>query len=748
MSRLNLPNVTLAIVDTVNHELARMAVAACMAQAEFGETIGLSDKVLGTSMGIPVEAKTLDEAVWLYWYKVPKYVETSHMLFVQWDSWILNPEAWTDEFLEYDYVGAPWWYEDGKNVGNGGFSLRSTRLMRHVGANPEKYPFATAEDDQLCRVHREALEAEGFRWAPEDLAYRFSREVTGWERPDKSFGFHGLFTWPLHMTPAQIGERAQHFNDYILNGAAYKGMVNNQVVMMLGTMREHQTKGDVVEAAQIAKQLLRIDATTDIQRQARAEALVASANHQYSLQHYGTAIDFYHEAMRICPGVAEWHRALALIWRDIGWFQRSFIEAKVAATLAPNSAMTQITLGLLASEVGDAKIGRKAICGAIELEPDNTTAIMALAGHEADIANFDEAIRICKTVLQMNPNEDVVADINHTIGACYLRQGMPDEALEWIERPLNKDHPPQIWNRGVARLMKGDFERGWKDYEARFGTNPASKNIGNRFGRPMWDGTPGKRVHIHFEQGFGDMLQLVRLVPWVQRMGCNVSLEVQPELVELFQHSLPGINVVKAAFDHPGIAGIPWDFECHAPMMSLPSILGLRVGAIPTTPYLKPPKSRVRKWEPPTIGYPNPCKRVGFCWQGQTLLGGNLFMRTIDHWRSMQEDDIEPLREIDGVDPVSLQYGKPHEFENFADTAGLIANLDLVISVDTSVAHLAGAMGKPVWLLNRRDSCWRWGTEGEKSMWYPSMTIYRQVKRNGWGEVVQRVAADLREFVG
>jgi Protein of unknown function (DUF5672) len=215
--RLQLPEVTLVAVDRVVHDLTRLAVAECLKHAEFAEVLLFSDReIMPAAAGVRhvhSAPGTLPERV--YWYEVPPRVKTAHMLIVQWDSWIVNPAAWTAEFLEYDWIGAPWWHRDGRNVGNGGFSLRSTRLMQALRQGPQMLPLGTPEDEMICRTHRPALESAGFRFAPEELAIRFSFERTV-PAGGTPFGFHGLFNWPRVLSVPQIGERLRHFNDYAL----------------------------------------------------------------------------------------------------------------------------------------------------------------------------------------------------------------------------------------------------------------------------------------------------------------------------------------------------------------------------------------------------------------------------------------------------------------------------------------------------------------------------------------------------
>ncbi len=213
--KLQLPDVTLVALDTVCHDLTMLAVKECTDKVQFGAVHIHSDdfapyqraEIHGLHFAIAPFPSVADAMNYL-WYQVPQRVETSHFLMVQWDSGIVSPPQWSDEFLGYDYVGAPWgWHGDAHEVGNGGFSLRSRRLMQYVSDQREKFPLGHPEDDFLCRRYRPELERVGFRWAPVDVALRFSFERTGFSGPDRHFGYHGVFNWPRVFSLSALQER-------------------------------------------------------------------------------------------------------------------------------------------------------------------------------------------------------------------------------------------------------------------------------------------------------------------------------------------------------------------------------------------------------------------------------------------------------------------------------------------------------------------------------------------------------------
>ena len=207
MKKLQLHDVTLVVIDTAYPELTKLAVDECLAVADFGDALAFSDKIISVDMTHHVcSPKGVQEAMSVLWYQVPEKVKTSHFLVIQWDSWIINPQAWRDEFLKFDYIGAPWWYNT-RNVGNGGFSLRSIALAKYVAAHPHIFHLNHPEDNSLCRVYRDALEDKGYQWADNSTALDFSFECVGPISRGKHFGFHCLRNWPYVMNYEKCLER-------------------------------------------------------------------------------------------------------------------------------------------------------------------------------------------------------------------------------------------------------------------------------------------------------------------------------------------------------------------------------------------------------------------------------------------------------------------------------------------------------------------------------------------------------------
>lgn len=222
MTKLQLPDVTLVGVETAYYDLTKMALEDCLEKADFGDAIVVSDEPIEVPGVAHHYCKSggVETASAVLWYVVPPLIKTSHFLICHWDAGIIDPNLWRPEFLDYDYIGAKWWYGDAHNVGNGGFSLRSSRLSQHVANS--MLEFNSREDDILCRKHRAGLENLGFSWAPDLVAERFAFERM--PRVVPSFGFHGLFNWPLVYSEEEIERRLAKAPVYLFASEHYKQM--------------------------------------------------------------------------------------------------------------------------------------------------------------------------------------------------------------------------------------------------------------------------------------------------------------------------------------------------------------------------------------------------------------------------------------------------------------------------------------------------------------------------------------------
>jgi tetratricopeptide (TPR) repeat protein len=399
---------------------------------------------------------------------------------------------------------------------------------------------------------------------------------------------------------------------------------------------------------------------------------------------------------------------------------------------------------------------------ALALDPSHLAAHLNLGyllqtGAEADLAaagagsataqrGFDEALSHFRAATQIAPE---APDGWINLGYALERQRALAEARACYDRALALD--PHLvdarFNRSMVLLAQGDYPEGWKDYEWRW---QASGYPRPAFSQGEWDGRPlnGETVLLYTEQGFGDAIQFVRYAAAVAARGGRAIVSCQPELQRLLR-TVPGVSGTLT----PGQAV---EFDLHCSLLSLPCVLRTTIDTIPAqVPYILPDPALVSEWRARLRNEP-PGVKVGLVWASHSMMPNAAL-------KSTKLLVFAPLREVRGVRFYSLQTGTSAReaaaagpfplidhtgrIGDFADTAALIANLDLVISVDTAVAHLAGAMDKPVWTVLRHAPDWRWYPDAPDSKWYPSMRLYRQRIRGDWAGVCGEIAKELPQFV-
>ncbi len=365
---------------------------------------------------------------------------------------------------------------------------------------------------------------------------------------------------------------------------------------------------------------------------------------------------------------------------------------------------------------------------------------MALAA----LGRFAEAENCYHEALRLNPR---YAEAHNNLASALQALGRHEEALAGYDLALlyQPDSASAHWNRSLAWLQQGDYQRGWPEYEWRWRRD---RVVRRRLPGAPWDGAPldGRTLLIYPEQGLGDQIQFVRYAPLARQQGGRVVVECPPALLGLFA-TCPGIDQLVAE-------GTPLPpFDVHVPVMSLPHRLGTTLETIPAAvPYLSADPARVASWAEVLAGIPG--YRVGIAWQGNPR-------HAWDRHRSIPLARFAPLAQVPGVRLVSLQKGPGVEQlrglaerlpvavlpdgpeGTFLDTAAVVSQLDLVVTADTALAHLAGALGVPVWVALSAHSDWRWLRDREDTPWYPSMRLFRQATLGDWPGVFACMAAEL-----
>jgi tetratricopeptide (TPR) repeat protein len=436
--------------------------------------------------------------------------------------------------------------------------------------------------------------------------------------------------------------------------------------------------------------------------------------------------------------------------REAGLREHAVRIYRVVCEREPGNLAAWNNLGITLQDGGDLKGATHAFRSALAASPDHAVVMNNLGFALLEQGELAAAEAQFRRAISLN---DDIPDLHNNLGNALGERGAMREAIVCYRKAvaLRPGFAQAHWNLAQALLLTGEFSEGWREYEWRW-HRPDFTSPRRNFRQPVWNGEDlsHKTILIHAEQGFGDALQFVRYVPLVVATGANVILECHAELQRLFS----GIGGVKGVFVHG--SSLP-PFDVHIPLMSLPRAMGTTLSTVPSAvPYLRPDEERVKEWNA-IIDAPPGRMRVGFTWSGTRLLK-SLFNR------ACPLDALVPLLGMPGVEFYSLQKsptesettllaGIPavHDFggelSDFGETAAAIANLDLVITIDTAVAHLAGALGATTWVLLPHHADWRWLEHRSDSPWYPTMHLFRQPAMNDWASVIAEVRAGLSRQV-
>ncbi|MGZ6013046.1 MAG: tetratricopeptide repeat protein [Caulobacteraceae bacterium] len=467
-----------------------------------------------------------------------------------------------------------------------------------------------------------------------------------------------------------------------------------------------------------------------------------------------------HEVLNADPRNAPAIQMRGLIYAQLGHLKEAAEDFRAAVALTPNDPVAHNNLGNALRPLGLWEEALAACAQALALAPDYLDAQLSHANALQDMGRPQEAVAGYDRLLQRAP-ADPRALANRGLALRSLNRGA--EAAKSFEQAMAAD-PGNLQVRalaGQAYLQTGDLKTGFALFEARWSTPIMAGYLESRkFGRPQWLGQApldGRTLLLHSEQGWGDIFQFCRYAAVAAVQGARVLIEVQKPAVALMR-TLKGVSEV---IEH----GQPLPaFDFHCPVMSLPHAFGATLDTIPAeVPYLSADPARVAAWSE-RLG-PKTRPRVGLVWSSG-VRPDQPELAAANGRRNLPFDRLKAFAGLP-VDFVSLQKGEPAESEfaafdqgawdgptirnvaadlgDWADTAALIAALDLVVTVDTAIPHLAGAMGAPVWLMNRYDPCWRWLETRPDSPWYPTLRLFRQPAMGDWDSVLAEVRAALEQ---
>jgi tetratricopeptide (TPR) repeat protein len=457
---------------------------------------------------------------------------------------------------------------------------------------------------------------------------------------------------------------------------------------------------------------------------------------------FAKAIEYLARATSLSPATALYHVNLGEVLRQSGQPAPAVESARRALALEPNMPVALSNLGAALFDLRDYKEAVAVNRRAVEARPGVAECHSNLGHALYRLRRFDEAINSYRRALELKPNH---VDALANLGTSLSQAGHDEEARARFRQAiaLAPDHANAHASLGILLLARGDFAEGWSHYEWR---SKSSEPTGLRFLRSHWQGESlaGKHIYVEAEQGIGDTIHFVRYVPLLVARAARVTLRVQKDLVSLLKESLSGVTVL-------GPDGVQSRSDRDAALLSLPRLFKTRLESIPgDVPYLTAPDGIRNRWRE-RLGSMQGLK-VGIAWAGNAA-------HIHDARRSLDAALFAPLAKMSGASFASLQVGAragerdklpksvvdlSPELADFAETAGAIAALDLVITVDTAVAHVAGAIGKPVWLLLPAIADWRWLIAREDSPWYPTMRLFRQRPDEAWAAVFARVLRELK----
>ena len=518
----------------------------------------------------------------------------------------------------------------------------------------------------------------------------------------------------------------------------------DSIAEALNTAVAHHQAGRLDEAVQIYQQIL---ATTPNCADAHhLLGLVDAARGNRDL-----AVERVSHAIRLAPATAVYHGNLAKLFKEVGKLKEAEASYREAARLDPETAETHLGLGLLLKKQGHLEEAAKWFRRAVECDPNLLLAQMQLGSSMRAFGKIEEAAACYRRALEIKPDH---ARAHSNLGAALRIQGRLEEGAACCRRAieLQPDYAMGHLNLAIILLAMGDMEAGWPEYEWRLQVEGAAVSPKCQ---PVWDGSPldGKTIMLFLEQGMGDVFHFIRYVPLLRDLGATVLVECPSGLVPLLQGADLGIDQIV-----PRGSELP-SFDVACPLLSVPGILGTTLETIPASvPYLQADEELVEEWRgrlEEMDGF-----KVGIAWQGNKS-------HPEDRWRSIPLAQFEPLSRVDGLTLISLQKGQGSEQVRscgfpvidwtdemdrrsgpFTDSAAVMKHLDLVVTCDSAVAHLAGALGVPVWTALPTAADWRWFQDREDSPWYPTMRLFRQQEPGDWRGLFEGLATTLAEEIG
>jgi tetratricopeptide (TPR) repeat protein len=488
-----------------------------------------------------------------------------------------------------------------------------------------------------------------------------------------------------------------------------------------------------------------------------AVMLANRANALRALGRYTEALASYDQALAIAPGEAEVRHSRALALLGLERYEEALDSLERAQELDPGRFGIHFHRGVALSLLHRHAEALASFDRALTLDPRSAEALSNRGVELGHLGRSEEALDAFAQAAHAKP--DYVDAFNNAANT-LTALGRYREATEQLDRALRiqPDHALTLWSKSLLELARGEYETGWPLYESRLRLEHL-REYRRRFSVPRWTGKEdivGKRILVHAEQGLGDALQFCRYLPLLEAKGAQVVFEMPATLSKLMRSLRFGGTLIRQG------EPLQSDLDCHCPLLSLPLAFDTRADTIPAAiPYLAVDGAAVAAWRERLAALPG--LKVGINWQGGAVAEKQAWIAG----RSFPLGCIAPLARVPGISLISLQKGPAAsqrsavEFggavaqltdpddtgaEALMETAALMSALDLVITSDTSVAHLAGALGMPVWVALHSVPDWRWLLDRADSPWYPSMRLFRQRTAGGWLELFERIADGVGEL--
>ncbi|MBI1284066.1 MAG: tetratricopeptide repeat protein [Thiobacillus sp.] len=759
-TRIKAANTTLCLIDTQTHALAARAMRLSLTAMDFADAVFISDSAADTGGARHVAiAPLVGRAAYSRFVmkELLRHVETEHVLLIQWDGYVVHPDAWRDDFLEHDYIGARWgFHKDAHCVGNGGFSLRSRRLLEAL-QDPaiDRYE---PEDELICRHYRPLLESRyGTRFAPPEVADRFSFETT--YPPGKTLGFHGLFNMWQFLSDEEVPGFVAAMPRSVLGSIQYLALAKNFIDLKR-----------LDSARVLLEQRQRV-----FPADAKCAAMLQTLNGGSTGTHHAAPVS--RNAPCPCGSGKRYKHCCG---------QEGVAQAVTSATAenTPETLLKQAMTDHQAGRLDAARKGYEAVValgddaiaehylGVLDMQDkrplDGERRIRAALAKRGDVPDFYNNLGLC--LRAQNRLEEAVAEYRKALdlhpayapawsnlGLDLHKLGHLGEALDAFNRALVLDANlmQARFSRALVLLTQGEYAQGWAgyDYRMRCPEYAANYRLPAMAGMPRpWQGEAlaGKALLLIAEQGIGDTLQFIRYARQLAEQGGKVDLHVRQGHVAGLLRNAQGVSEV-----YTGSAAIPaHDYYCH--LLSLPRLCNTRsLGDVPAdVPYLAAPADRRAYWRQRLDAIPARL-RVGLAWAGSPS-------NVDDRNRSCSLQALTGLFEVPDVAWINLQIGVGREElqsvqtpildwgndqTDYAETAALMAELDLIITVDTSIAHAAGALARPVWVMLQYIADFRWLLDRNDSPWYPTARLFRQPRPRDWAGVVASLKGALADFM-